>query len=47
MTPIDLEFTRSEGKVTMVTSVKNVNMVFALENCLPQSFYIPHADWSW
>jgi len=48
MSPFDFEFTRSKGKVTSVTFVKKyINMVFAFENCLSQSFYIPHADWSW
>jgi len=28
MTPIDFEFTRSKGKVTRFTYVKNVNMFF-------------------
>ena len=48
MTPFDFLFTMSKSKVTRVTFVKkDVNMVFALGNCLSQSFYIPHADWSW
>ena len=49
-TPIDCGFTRSKVKVLIVVFVtNNVNMVSAsyLENCLTQSFYISHADWSW
>jgi len=45
---VDMAPLRSKDKVARVHFVKqNVNMVFAFENCLSQSFYIPHAKWSW
>jgi len=47
--PIDVVFFRSKVKVTMVTFVKNVDMIFAhyLETCLLHSFHILHAGWLW
>jgi len=48
ITPFDFEVNRSKGKVHVISAtLKNVNMVFDLENCFSQCFYIPHVAWSW